>query len=114
MRDVKDSGGQVSSPETRNGRTTRMRALAGAGLVGLLALLYLRVESQVATASTRLANLHQQRIQLEREEATLRNRLGAVSSPAYVGQQAEKLGLQPVAPSSVIVITLQPPRGGHS
>lgn len=115
MRNVMDDGGIAGGRLERalsRASGTRVRALALAALVGLLALSYLQVESQVAAKNARLTDLRAQSVRLEREKATLRGRLGVVTSPAYVDEQARKLGLAPSPAGTVIVIPA--PAGGRS
>ena len=83
----------------------RVRVLVGVAAAGLLALLYLSQVAAVNTASGRLADLRSQSTQLQRQDATLHQQLGTVTSPAYVDARARAMGLAP-APASVTITVI--------
>lgn len=86
--------------------SVRVRVLMGIAIAGLLALLYLSQVAAVNTASGRLADLRSQSTQLQRQDATLHQQLGNVTSPAYVDARARAMGLMPVpAGVTITVIT---------
>lgn len=81
-------------------------ALFGIALAGLLALIYLDEVSGVTRANAELRDLQATQTRLEREDAALRAKLGAVTSPAYVERRARELGLRPGDPGGVVVVTV--------
>ena len=79
-------------------RQTRTVLLLSAVAVGLLALLYLHVVSDVALANTQLQSLNAQNTRLVRQDEELHQQLGEATSPAYIDREARKLGLEPTLP----------------
>ena len=82
-------------------------ALFGAGLIGLLALLYLNQVAGVTAADAELQRLQPEQTRLERQDALLHERLGTLTSPDYIERRARELGLRPGPVGSADVITKQ-------
>jgi cell division protein FtsB len=80
--------------------------LFGAGLIGLLALLYLNQVAGVTAANADLQQLQAEQTRLDRQEAQLREHLGAFTSPAYIERRARELGLRPGPASGADIITV--------
>src|SRR5215469_10364999 len=93
-------------------RTRLALALFGALLIGLLAVLYLNEVAAVAVANSRLQALHADQTRLQRQDAQLHAKLGAVTSPAYIDQHARALGLAPAPAGSAIVIAVRVAENG--
>ena len=87
-------------------RTRLALALFGVLLIGLLAVLYLNEVAAVAVANSRLQALHADQTRLQRQDAQLHAKLGAVTSPAYIDQQARALGLAPAPAGATIVVAV--------
>jgi hypothetical protein len=66
-------------------------------IIGLLALVYLHMASQVALANSQLQMEHAKHLQLERQDQQLHLQLGEATSPAYIDHVARALGLSPSA-----------------
>src|SRR5262245_7198906 len=75
-------------------------------LIGLLALLYLNQVAGVTAANSELQRLQLEQTRLDRQEALLREQLGALTSPDYIERRARDLGLRPGPTSGVDVITV--------
>ena len=89
------------------------QALAGLTLMGLLALLYLNQVASVSSANARLRDLRAQQTQLERQDSQLHQRLGELTSPAYVDQRARAMRLAPDPTVAALILALDgPPRAG--
>jgi len=82
-------------------------ALFGAGLIGLLALLYLNQVAGVTAADAELQRLQPEQTRLERQDALLHERLGTLTSPDYIERRARELGLRPGPVGGADVITKQ-------
>ena len=82
-------------------------ALTSVALIGLLAVLYLNQVAGVAVANTRLRALNDEQTRLSRQDATLRQQLGAFTSPAYIDQRARAMGLAPGDPGVALVIAVE-------
>jgi cell division protein FtsB len=87
-------------------RTRLALALFGVLLIGLLAVLYLNEVAAVAVANSRLQALHADQTRLQRQDAQLHAKLGTVTSPAYIDQQARALGLAPAPAGAAIVVAV--------
>jgi cell division protein FtsB len=96
-------------------RATLRRPLAlvlfGVALVGLLALLYLSEVAGVEATNAQLRAQQDQQARLERQEAQLRERLGVVTSPAYIEQRARALGLVPASGAPIFIVRM--PNGAY-
>src|SRR5262249_31801212 len=82
-------------------------ALFGAGLVGPLGLLFLHQVAGVTAADAALQRLQTEQTRLERQDALLHERLGTLTSPAYIERRARELGLRPGPVGGADVITNQ-------
>lgn len=76
-------------------------------IIGLLALLYLHMTSEVALANSQLQSQHAEQLQLERQDQQLHLQLGEATSPAYIDHAARAMGLSP----SLLILT---PAAVHS
>lgn len=88
-------------------------ALFGAAMIGLLAVLYLNEVAAVGSANTQLQALNAEQTRLERQDAELHQRLGTVTSPAYIDQHARALGLVPAAPGQAVALVVRAATGGQ-
>jgi hypothetical protein len=103
-----DSTGQWSAWEAIEGRphAARLEALSqprsvllvSIVIIGLLALLYLHLTSEVALANSQLQSQHAEQLQLERQDQQLHLQLGEATSPAYIDHAARAMGLSPSLP----------------
>lgn len=82
-------------------------ALGSVALIGLLAVLYLNQVAGVAVANARLRALSAQQTSLQRQDASLHQQLGEMTSPAWIDQRARALGLTPGAPAVALVIAVE-------
>lgn len=64
-------------------------------IIGVLALLYLHMTSDVALANSQLQTEHTQQLQLERQDQRLHLQLGEATSPAHIDRAARAMGLSP-------------------
>ena len=69
--------------------------LASMVIIGILALLYLHMTSEVALANSQLQTEHTQQLQLERQDQQLHLQLGEATSPAHIDHAARAMGLSP-------------------
>ena len=72
--------------------------LASMLIVGLLALLYLHIASDVTVANNQLQSQRAEQMQLESRDQQLHLELGKATSPAYIAHAAAKMGLSPSLP----------------
>ena len=64
-------------------------------IIGLLALLYLHMTSEVSLANSQLQTERAQQMQLERQDQQLHLQLGEATNPAYIDRAARAMGLLP-------------------
>ena len=81
------------------------RAIEGAALVGLLALLYLSQVAAVDTTNSQLQTLQTRQTSLRRADEQAHAQLAQAQSVATIDRRARALGLQPAAPGAIIVVT---------
>jgi len=67
-------------------------------LVGFMAVLYLSQVGQVVAANHQLQDIRSEQAALERQNQDLVDTLTREQSPAYIAEQAQKMGLGPVVP----------------
>lgn len=72
--------------------------LASMLIVGLLALLYLHIASDVTQANNQLQSQRTEQMQLESRDQQLHLELGQATSPAYIARAAAEMGLSPSLP----------------
>ena len=85
-------------------------------LIGLMAVLYLSQQAQAVSANQQLQSMRNEQNALTRQNQDLTDQIANVKSPAYVADQASKLGLVPADPNKVQIIKihhLQPLRKGN-
>jgi cell division protein FtsL len=75
-------------------------------LIGLMAVLYLSQLGRAVTTNQQLQNLRSDQATLFRQNQDLAARIAQERSPQYVMNQATKMGLVPVDPGKVQVITI--------
>jgi cell division protein FtsB len=75
-------------------------------LIGLMAVLYLSQQAQAVAANQELQNIHKRQEALKRQNQDLVDLLATEQSPAYIAEQAKKLGLVPVDPKDVQTIVI--------
>ena len=73
-------------------------------LVSLMAVLYLSQVSQVVTANHQLQSIRNEQAALERQNQDLVAILTQEQSPAFIIEQAQKMGLRPTDPKDLWVI----------
>ena len=79
--------------------------LASMVIVGLLALLYLHMASEVTLANNQLQAQRAEQLQLERQDQQLHLQLGQATSPAYIARAAQAMGLSPSLPLPAPAVT---------
>src|SRR5215469_17006043 len=72
--------------------------LASMLIVGLLALLYLHIASDVTAANNQLQSQRTEQMRLESRDQQLHLELAQVTSPAYIARAAAEMGLSPSLP----------------
>jgi hypothetical protein len=103
-------------PHTRLEAFTEPRRvlLASMLIVGLLALLYLHIASDVTEANNQLQSQRAEQLQLESRDQQLHLQLAQATSPAYIARAAAEMGLSPSLPTpSPAVLPAHYARGGH-
>ncbi len=80
--------------------------IIGAVIITLLALLYLNEVGLANQARLRLQQLANQQTQLQQQNQQLLSQQGYYQSPAYIEDQARRLGMQPEDPSNVPTIII--------
>lgn len=75
-------------------------------LVALMAVFYLSQVGQAVAANQRLQDIHSQSATLVRQNQDLIDTIAHEMSPAYIAEQAKKLGLIPADPRFVQVLTV--------
>jgi cell division protein FtsL len=75
-------------------------------LVGFTAVLYLSQVGQGVATNHQLQDLHNEQAALERQNQDLAATVTREQSPAYIVGQAQKMGLSPVDPQKVWIITV--------
>jgi hypothetical protein len=79
--------------------------LASMVIVGLLALLYLHMASEVTLANNQLQSERAEQLQLVRQDQQLHLQLGQATSPAYIAHAAQAMGLSPSLPLPAPAVT---------
>jgi hypothetical protein len=67
-------------------------------MVGFMAVLYLSQVGQVVAANHQLQDIRSEQAALERQNQDLVDTLTQEQSPAYIAEQAQKMGLGPTTP----------------
>ena len=103
-------------PPTRLEAITEPRRmlLASMLIVGLLALLYLHIASEVTLANNQLQSQRTEQTQLESRDQQLHLELGQATSPAYIARAAAEMGLSPSLPiPAPAILPASSARAGH-
>jgi hypothetical protein len=103
-------------PPTRLEAITEPRRmlLASMLIVGLLALLYLHIASDVTLANNQLQSQRTEQTQLESRDQQLHLELGQATSPAYIARAAAEMGLSPSLPiPAPAILPASSARAGH-
>jgi hypothetical protein len=79
--------------------------LASMVIIGLLALLYLHMASEVTLANNQLQSQRAEQLQLVRQDQQLHLQLGQATSPAYIAHAAQAMGLSPSQPLPAPAVT---------
>jgi len=75
-------------------------------LIALMAVLYLSQLGQAVSANQQLQDIHTQQATLQRQNQDLMDTIAQEQSPAYIADNAKKLGLVPAEPKLVQVVTV--------
>ncbi len=75
-------------------------------LIGLMAVLYLSQAAQAVAINQQLQNARREQAHLERQNQDLISIVAQEQSPAYIVEQAKKMGLGPVDPKNLWVVTV--------
>lgn len=75
-------------------------------LVALMAVLYLSQLGQAVAANQQLQDIHAQQVALQRQNQDLMDTIAQEQSPAYIADNARKLGLVPAEPKLVQVVVV--------
>jgi cell division protein FtsL len=75
-------------------------------LIGLMAVLYLSQQGQALAANQQLQQIHTQQAILERQNQDLLDTVAYEQSPAYIADNAKKLGLVPADPKTVQMLVV--------
>jgi hypothetical protein len=73
-------------------------------LISLMAVLYLSQVGQIVTANHQLQSIRNEQAALERQNQDLVDILTQEQSPAFIVEQAQKMGLVPVDPKHLWII----------
>lgn len=73
-------------------------------LIALMAVLYLSQLGQAVSANQQLQDIHAQQATLQRQNQDLMDTIAQEQSPAYIADNAKKLGLVPAEPKLVQVV----------
>ena len=73
-------------------------------LIALMAVLYLSQLGQAVSANQQLQDIHAQQATLQRQNQDLMDIIAQEQSPAYIADNAKKLGLVPAEPKLVQVV----------
>ncbi len=109
MHDANDTDKTTQGLQHAGTTPARQRAvltLAGALLIGLLALAYLNQVAGVNQANSELRALNAEQTRLQRQDAELHQQLGTVTSPVYIDRRARELGLAPAPAADVPPVTV--------
>jgi len=75
-------------------------------LIALMAVLYLSQLGQAVAANQQLQDIHAQQVALQRQNQDLMDAIAQEQSPAYIADNARKLGLVPAEPKLVQVVVV--------
>ena len=76
-------------------------------LIGLMAVLYLSQVGQAVATNQQLQTIQAQQDTLQRQNQDLVNTISQEQSPAYIADRAKRMGLIPLDPKSVQIITVK-------
>ncbi len=74
-------------------------------LIGLMAVLYLSQVGQAVASNQQLQTIQAQQDKLQRQNQDLVNTISVEQSPAYIADRAKHMGLIPLDPKNVQIIT---------
>ncbi len=74
-------------------------------LIGLMAILYLSQVGQAVASNQQLQTIQAQQDTLQRQNQDLVNTISIEQSPAYIADRAKHMGLIPLDPKNVQIIT---------
>ena len=75
-------------------------------LIGLMAVLYLSQVGQAVASNQQLQTIQAQQDKLQRQNQDLVNTISQEQSPAYIADRAKHIGLIPLDPKNVQIITV--------
>ncbi len=76
-------------------------------LIGLMAVLYLSQVGQAVASNQQLQMIQAQQDKLQRQNQDLVNTISQEQSPAYIADRAKHMGLIPLDPKNVQIITVK-------
>ncbi len=76
-------------------------------LIGLMAVLYLSQVGQAVASNQQLQTIQAQQDKLQRQNQDLVNTISIEQSPAYIADRAKRMGLIPLDPKNVQIITVK-------
>ena len=76
-------------------------------LIGLMAVLYLSQVGQAVASNQQLQTIQVQQDKLQRQNQDLVNTISIEQSPAYIADRAKHMGLIPLDPKNVQIITVK-------
>ncbi len=76
-------------------------------LIGLMAVLYLSQVGQAVASNQQLQTIQAQQDKLQRQNQDLVNTISQEQSPAYIADRAKHMGLIPLDPKNVQIITVK-------
>ncbi|GAC1359991.1 MAG: hypothetical protein NVS2B12_04620 [Ktedonobacteraceae bacterium] len=81
--------------------------IASVLLMALMAVLYLSQQGQAVAANQNLQDTRNSQAQLQRQKQDLLDTIARERSPAYITEQAQKLGLVPADPKHIRIVKVQ-------